>query len=103
MTTGVLGQSNPTASTNTTVYTVPSSVSATFNVSIVNTGTSMASVNLAISASGTPAVSEYIEYGTVIPAGSVLERGGLVAQTSKNVVVNCSTASCAVSVYGFEQ
>jgi len=103
MTTGVLGQSNPAASTNTTVYTVPSSVSATFNVSIVNTGTSMASINLAISASGTPAASEYIEYGTVIPAGGVFERGGLVAQTAKRIIVNCSTSSCAVSVYGFEQ
>ena len=103
MTTGVLGQSNPAASTNTTVYTVPSSVSATFNVSIVNTGTSMASVNLAISASGTPAASEYIEYGTPIPPSGVLERGGMVAQTGKNIVVSCSTASCAVTVYGFEQ
>ena len=103
MTTGVLGQSNPAASTNTTVYTVPSSVSATFNVSIVNTGTSIAVVNLSVSATSTPAASEYLEYQTTIPPNGVLERGGLVAQTGKNVVVNCSTSSCAVSVYGFEQ
>jgi len=103
MTTGVLGQSNPAANTNTTVYTVPSSVSATFNVSIVNTGTSTAAVNVAIAASSTPAASEYIEFGTPIPPGSVLERGGMVAQTGKSIVVSCSTASCAVTVYGFEQ
>jgi hypothetical protein len=63
----------------------------------------MATFNLAIAAAATPATSEYIEYGTVIPAGGVFERGGLVAQTAKRIVVNCSTSSCAVSVYGFEQ
>jgi hypothetical protein len=103
MATGILGQSNPAANTNTTVYTVPSSVAATFNVSIVNTGTSMAAATFSVSATSTPAASEYIEYQTAIPPGGVLERGGLVAQTGKNVVVNCSTANCAVSVYGFEQ
>ena len=103
MATGVLGQSNPTAATNTTVYTVPSSVAATFNVSVVNTGTTTGTINISISASGTPAASEYIEYGTVIPPGGVLERGGMVAQTGKNVVVNASVGSMAVSVYGFEQ
>jgi len=103
MATGILGQSNPAANTNTTVYTVPSSVAATFNVTIVNTGGTTAAVSVALTATGTPAASEYIEYQTAIPPGGVLERGGMVAQTGKNVVVNCSTATCAVSVYGFEQ
>ena len=103
MPTGILGQSAPAANTNTTVYTVPASVAATFNISIVNIGTGSASVTVAISATSTPAVSEYIEWQSPIPPGGVLERGGLVAQTGRNVVVNCSTASCSVSVYGFER
>ena len=103
MTIGILGQSNPTASSNTTVYTVPSGVSSTFTISIVNTGTGAALVTLAVSASGTPSASEYLEYQTSVPPNGVYERGGIVAQTGKNVVVNCSTSNCAVSVYGFEQ
>ena len=103
MTIGILGQSNPTANTNTTVYTVPSSVSTTCNISVVNTGATSATVTIAIAASSTPAASEYIEYSATLPPSGVLERGGLVAQTGKNFVVNCSTASCAVSIFGFEQ
>jgi hypothetical protein len=103
MATGILGQSNPAANTNTTVYTVPSATTATFNVSITNQGSGATTVNLAIAATGTPATSEFIEFGTVIPANGVLERGGIVAQSAKNVVVRCGTANCSVSVYGFEQ
>jgi hypothetical protein len=40
---------------------------------------------------------------TAIPPNGVLERGGIVAQAAKNVIVSCSTALCSVSVYGFEQ
>ena len=103
MATGILGQSSPTANTNTTVYTVPAGVSTTFNISITNTSGSTAVVNVAVSAAGTPTSSEYIEFQTIIPPFSELERGGIVAQTGKNVVVNASVAGCSVSVYGFEQ
>lgn len=103
MTVGILGQANPTANTNTTVYTVPSAVSATCNISVVNTGGTGATVSIAIAATGTPTTAEYIEFNAPLATGQVLERGGLVAQTGKNFVVNCSTGSCAVSIYGFEQ
>lgn len=103
MTIGVLGQSNPAANTNTTVYTVPASVSATCNITAVNTGATTSTITVAIAATGTPAASEYIEYQTALPPGGVLERGGMVAQTGKNIVVNCSTASISVTVYGYEQ
>ncbi len=102
MASGILGQSSPTANTNTTVYTVPAATTATFNVNIFNTLGTPVAVNLAISATGTPSTSEYIEYQTIIPGNGVLERTGFVAQATKNVVVNCTQASCAVSVYGYE-
>lgn len=103
MTIGILGQANPTANTNTTVYTVPSSVNATCNISVVNTGVTGATVTIAIAAAATPVASEYIEWNVPLAVGQVLERGGLVAQTGKRFVVNCSTSNCAVSIYGFEQ
>lgn len=102
MPTGILGQANPTAGVNATVYTVPGGTFATFNVSVVNTGSSSAAVNLALSASVPPTASEFIEFQTILPPGGVLERGGLVAEATKRVVVNCSTSNCSVSVYGFE-
>lgn len=103
MATGILGQTTPAATTNTTVYTVPASKTATFNVSMVNTSTGMIAVRLAVSATGTPATSEYFEYDTLLPANGVLERGGLVAQTGENVVVYASAAGVSVSVYGYEE
>jgi hypothetical protein len=102
MATGILGQSNPAAATNTTVYTVPAATTATFNISVVNSGVSSAVVTLALAATGTPTTSEYIEFQTPLPPGGVLERGGLVAEATKRVVANCSTANCSISVYGYE-
>ena len=104
MASGILGQSAPSATTNTTVYTVPASKTATFNINIVNTATSVASVRIAVSATGTPATTEYIEYGAnVLANGGVLERTGIVANTTKNVVVYSTIAGISVSVYGYEE
>jgi hypothetical protein len=102
MPTGILGQSNPAANTNTTVYTVPATKTTTFNVSIVNMGSVNSIIKLAVSTTGTPTASEYIEFQTILPPAGVLERGGIVAQEFKNIVVNSSTANVSVSVYGFE-
>lgn len=102
MASGILGQSAPSAATNTTVYTVPAATVATFNISICNTSSSSISVRVAIAASGTPATAEYIEYGAVVPPNGVLERGGIVANASENVVVYASTAGLAVTIYGYE-
>ena len=103
MASGILGQSNPAANTNTTVYTVTTGLTGSFTISVVNTGSTPAEVTISLSATGTPAASEYIEYQTPLAPGQVLERGGIVAQSTKNVVLYCSTNTCAVSVYGFEQ
>ena len=103
MANGILGQSAPSATTNTTVYTVPASKTATFTVNICNRGSSTVSVRLAVAATGTPGNSEWIEYDARIPALGVLERSGIVAQATKNVVVYSSAATVSVSVYGFEE
>lgn len=105
MASGILGQSAPAATTNTTVYTVPGAGTsrAVFNVSMVNTGGAPVSVRLAIASTGTPGIAEYIEYDTILPGSGVLERGGLVAQTGENVVAFASAATVSVSVYGYEE
>lgn len=100
---GTLGSSNPAANTLTTVYTVAAGKTAVFNVSIANTGSGVMAVRLAISTSATPTTGEYIEYDTVLPGYSVLERGGLMASQNKNIVVYVTTGSAAVNVYGYEE
>ena len=103
MPSGVLGQSAPSATTNTTVYTVPASKVASFNVNIVNRGTSAATVRVAIASTATPADAEWIEYDASIPASGVLERTGIVAHAAERVVVYASTANTSVNVCGYEE
>lgn len=102
MASGILGQAAPTATTNTTIYTVPASTVSVVNISIVNRGGSAATVRVALSATATPSDSEYIEYNTSVGSTSVLERTGLVLDETKNVVVYASSADTSVSVYGLE-
>ena len=103
MPTGVLGQAAPAATTLTTVYTVPATKTAVFNVSIANTTGFPIAVRLAVASTATPALAEYIEYDTVLVGNGVLERGGIVAQAAENVVVFASAAGLSVSVYGYEE
>jgi hypothetical protein len=104
MASGILGQSTPSATTNTTVYTVPASTLAVVNVNVVNRSTSdTADVRIAIAEGASPTTAEWIEFDAVVPARGVLERAGIAMNASKRLVVHCSTADCSVSVYGLEQ
>jgi len=104
MASGVLAQAAPLADTYTTVYTVPSGITSTLNVTIVNRGVEGALVRLAIaSATGTPSNSEFIEYDVGVLPNDVLERTALVVTANKNLVVYADTADTSVSIYGFEE
>jgi hypothetical protein len=102
MASGILGQSSPTATTDTTVYTVPSAKTASFTVNICNRGSSAITARLAVAATSTPANGEWIEYDASIPANGVLERTGIVAEATKQVVAYVSAATASVNVYGYE-
>jgi hypothetical protein len=101
MASGTLGQASLAAATNTTVYTVAVTPSV-FNVSMNNTSGFPVAVNLAIAATSTPTAAEYLEFETVIPPNSVLERGGIVATAGKLVVAYATVAGVNVNVYGYE-
>lgn len=104
MASGILGQAALSATTNTTVYTVPASTLAVVNINVVNRSTSAtADVRVALASSGTPQDSEWIEYDATIPARGVLERTGIAINATERVVVYASTANCSVNVYGLEQ
>lgn len=102
MATGRLGTADLSATTNTTLYTCPSSTFAVVNVSICNRNATGVTVRLAIASTATPGNAEYIEFGTTIPANSVLERTGLVLDAGKQIVVYASTTSVNAVAYGIE-
>lgn len=92
-----------TATTNTTVYTVPTGYYSVFNVSMTNTSTSSVTIRLAIATTSTPGTAEWIEYDTVIVGKGVFERTGLVLDAGKYVVAYASAGSAVnVTVYGIE-
>ena len=104
MASGILGQSAPSATTNTSVYTVPASTLAVVNVMIINrSAANPADVRIALAASGTPNNEEYIEYDVTVPPKGVIERTGMALQATKQIVVYASTADTSVTVTGLEQ
>ena len=104
MASGILGQTAPSASTDTSVYTVPASTLSVVNINVLNRSTANpVDVRIALAASGTPTSSEYIEYDVTVPAKGVVERTGLALNAGKLIVVQCSTGDTSVSVYGLEQ
>lgn len=102
MATGRLGVADLTAAANTSVYTVPSSTFAVVTCSVVNRGTTAATIRMAIATSGTPANTEWIEFDTSLAAKGVLERTGLVMDAGKILVVYSSAVNVNVVVYGIE-
>jgi hypothetical protein len=107
MATGRLGTANITlTTTNTTVYTCPASTFSVVSLNVCNRNSSTAAtVRIAISSSTSPSVDEWLEYDTSIVASGVLERTGLVMDsTNKYLVVYISSATPTVScvAYGIE-
>ncbi len=104
MPSGILGTSNPSASTLTTLYTVPANRLATLTLTAVNRASTPAYIRVALATSSTPAASEYIEYDVVLGGlGATLERTGILLNAAKLLVIYASTADVAFNAYGFEE
>lgn len=106
MASGILGQSNiTTATTYTSVYTVPAGKLATLNIGIVNRASASAVLRIAIATSTSPSAAEFIEYDFSLASHDVFERGGLVLDAGKKVVVYATTSSpdITVCVTGYEE
>lgn len=102
MSTGRLGVSIIPATTNTTVYTVPTGYYTVCNVSITNRNTTSITVRLAMASTTSPSLQEWIEYDTTIVGKGVFERTGLVLDAGLNIVVYSDTANVGCTVYGIE-
>lgn len=102
MATGRLGAADLAATTDTSVYTVPSSTFSVVNISVCNRGSSTITVRIAVSTSGTPNAADYLEYDASILAKGVLERTGIVLDAGKQVIVRSSALNVNAVVYGIE-
>lgn len=100
----VLGQSNPAATTATTLYTVPSATSTVVStISVANLGTST-TYRIAIRPGGaTLANQHYIVYDVAINANETqYHTVGISLATTDVITVYAGTANVAFGAFGTE-
>jgi hypothetical protein len=101
----VLGQVNPSATTPTTLYTVPSATDTVASTLVIaNLGASSATFRVAVRPGGATLESKhYIAYDVTIAALDTLTLTlGLTLDTTDVVTVYASTATMAFNLYGSE-
>ena len=100
----VLGQSAPSATTNTDLYTVPSATSAVCStLAICNRGVSTFFRVAVRPAGATLANEHYVVYDSAISAGdAVFLTLGLSLATTDVVTVYANTANVSFSLFGSE-
>lgn len=101
----VLGQSAPSATTDTTLYTVPASTSTVVStLSIANRGASAATYRIAIRPAGAAlATTHYIAYdASVLANDGILLTIGMTLATTDVVTVRASTADLTFNLFGSE-
>jgi glucose-6-phosphate dehydrogenase assembly protein OpcA len=101
----VLGQSNPSATTATTLYTVPSATSTVVStITICNQASSAATYRIAVRPAGaTLAAQHYIVYGATVPASDTTTLTlGLTLATTDVVTVYASSANLSFNAFGSE-
>lgn len=102
----VLAQANPAATTETTLYTVPSSTSSVLStISICNQAGTSATYRIAVrpAADGATAAKHWIVYGaTVAASDSIMLTLGITLATGDVIRVYGSSANLSFSAFGSE-
>ena len=101
----VLGQSNPSATTATTLYTVPASTQAIVStITICNQAATAATYRIAVRINGaTLAASQYVAYDVSLPgnASDTLTLG-ITLGAADIITVYASTATMSFAAFGSE-
>lgn len=101
----VLGQSNPAATTLTTLYTVPASTQAVCStITVCNTASSATTYRIAVRPAGAAiATSQYLAYDAALPANDTATLTLGVALAATDVIsVYAASANVAFSAFGVE-
>jgi glucose-6-phosphate dehydrogenase assembly protein OpcA len=101
----VLGQSNPSATTLTTLYTVPSAKEAVVStISVANLTSTAATFRIAVRPAGASIANQhYIGYDITVGASdSTLITVGLTLAATDVISVYASTANLAFAAFGDE-
>jgi glucose-6-phosphate dehydrogenase assembly protein OpcA len=101
----VLAQSNPSATTATTLYTVPSSTSTVVStITVCNQAASAASFRIAIRPAGaTLATVHYVAYDVALAANDTTALTlGLTLATTDVITVYASSTTLSFHAYGSE-
>lgn len=101
----VLGQSNPSATTATTLYTVPSATQAIVStITVCNQAATAATYRIAVRVAGAAlAATQYIAYDVSLPANATdtLTLGVTLGATDV-ITVYASSATMSFNAYGSE-
>lgn len=100
-----LGQSNPSATTATTLYTVPSSTSTVLStLTVCNQASTAATFRIAVRPAGASlTASQYIAYDTPIAANDTIALTlGITLATTDVVTIYSSSANMSFSAFGSE-
>jgi hypothetical protein len=101
----VLAQSNPAATTATTLYTTPASTQTIVStISVCNQSSSAATYRIAVRPSGAAlAAQHYIVYGATVPASdSTMLTVGITLAATDVITVYASSANLSFSAFGSE-
>lgn len=101
----VLGQSNPSATTLTTLYTVPSATSAVCSTLVIcNLASTATTYRVAVRPAGATAANQhYIAYDvSLLGADSIMLTLGLTLAATDVVSVYAGTANVSFNLYGCE-
>ena len=101
----VLGQSAPSATTDTSLYTVPSATSSVVStIAVANRAATSATFRIAIRPAGeTIANKHYIAYGSTVAANdSITLTLGISLATTDVITVYASTANLSFNAFGVE-
>lgn len=101
----VLGQSAPSATTDTTLYTVPASTQAVVStVSVCNRSASAATFRIAVRPDGASIANQhYVAYDVVIDANATIPWTiGITLGDTDVITVRASSANLSFSAFGSE-
>lgn len=101
----VLGQVEPSATTATTLYTVPASTQTVVStISICNQASTAATYRIAVRPAGaTLADQHYIVFGATVPASdSTFITAGITLNATDVLTVYASSATVSFNAYGSE-